>query len=77
MATLRELDAVALHDRRQRKYRVILITPDVQKAYEYSITEAELNKKVFAFREVLQNPNLDPIPQARALSHSNRTRTGP
>ena len=68
MATLRELDAVALYTIvGKEKYRVILITPDVQKAYEYSITEAELNKKVFAFREVLQNPNLDPIPQAREL----------
>jgi CHAT domain-containing protein len=68
MDTLRELNAVALYTIvGKEKYRVILITPDVQKAYEYSITDAELNKKVFAFREVLQNPNLDPVPQAREL----------
>jgi CHAT domain-containing protein/Tfp pilus assembly protein PilF len=68
MDTLRELNAVAVYTIVGKdKYRVILITPDVQKAYEYSITEAELNKKVFAFREVLQNPNLDPVPQAREL----------
>jgi CHAT domain-containing protein len=68
MDTLRELNAVAIYTIVGKdNYRVILITPDVQKAYEYPITEAELNKKVFAFREVLQNPNLDPIPQAREL----------
>ncbi|HSB28759.1 MAG TPA: CHAT domain-containing protein, partial [Pyrinomonadaceae bacterium] len=68
MDTLRELNAVAVYTIVGKdKYRVILITPDVQKAYEYPITEAELNKKVFAFREVLQNPTLDPVPQAREL----------
>jgi CHAT domain-containing protein len=68
MDTLRELNAVALYTIvGKEKYRVILITPDIQKAYEYSITEAELNKKVFAFREVLQNPRVDPVPQAREL----------
>ncbi len=59
--TLRELDAVALYTIvAQDKYHVILITPDVEKAYEYKISGKELNKKISAFREALQNPNSDP-----------------
>ena len=49
------------------KYRVILTTPDVQKGYEYSIKAADLNRKVLEFREVLQNPKLDPLPLAQEL----------
>ena len=66
--TLRELDAIALYTIvGPEKYNVILITPDVEKAYEYKISEADLNKKVFTFREVLQNPNANPLPQAKEL----------
>jgi CHAT domain-containing protein/tetratricopeptide (TPR) repeat protein len=66
--TLRELDAVALYSIvSPEQYNVILITPDVEKAYEYKIPEAELNKKVFAFREVLQDPNADPLPLAQEM----------
>jgi CHAT domain-containing protein len=68
MDTLRELDAVALYTIVcADKYRVVLITADIQKAYEYTISEAELNKKVYAFREVLQDPRIDPRPQAQEL----------
>ena len=49
------------------KYRIILITPDVQRAFEYPITGAELARKVAAFREVLQDPRRDPLPLAQEL----------
>jgi CHAT domain-containing protein len=70
MDTLRELGhgAVALYTVvGADKYRVILITPDVQKAAEYPIKEAELNRKVAAFRAALQNPRSDPRPLAQEL----------
>ncbi len=66
--TLRELNAVALYTIvGQEKYYVILITPDVEKAYEFKISEADLNKKIFAFRELLQNSKSDPLPRAKEL----------
>lgn len=49
------------------KYRVILITPDVRKAYEYPITSADLAGKVFAFKQALQNPRQDPRPLAQEM----------
>ena len=49
------------------KYRVILTTADFQKGYEYPIKAEELNRKVLAFRDVLQNPKLDPLPLAQEL----------
>jgi CHAT domain-containing protein/tetratricopeptide (TPR) repeat protein len=49
------------------KYRIILITPDVQRAYEYPITGADLARKVAAFRQVLQDPHRDPVPLAQEL----------
>jgi CHAT domain-containing protein/tetratricopeptide (TPR) repeat protein len=49
------------------KYRVILVTPDVRKSYEYSIKSADLNRKVLALREVLQTPSRDPRPLAREM----------
>ncbi|MDQ1613113.1 MAG: hypothetical protein QOG00_3044 [Pyrinomonadaceae bacterium] len=49
------------------KYRVILITPDVQQTAEYTIKAADLERKVLAFREVLQNPRQDPRPLAAEL----------
>ncbi|HEV3467827.1 MAG TPA: CHAT domain-containing protein, partial [Pyrinomonadaceae bacterium] len=70
MEDLRELGAgaVALYTLvGEEKYRVILITPDVQVAREYEIKAAELNKKVAAFREALQRPSSDPRPLAREL----------
>ncbi len=49
------------------KYRVMLVTPDTEQAYENPITAAELARKVLAFREALQNPRVDPAPLAREL----------
>ena len=49
------------------KYYVMLITPDTAQAYEHPITAVELQRKVLAFREVLQDPRSDPVPRAREL----------
>jgi CHAT domain-containing protein len=49
------------------KYRAILVTPDVQKAYEYPIKGGDLNRLILDFRQVLQNPMLDPRPLGREL----------
>jgi len=63
MADLRELPpgTVALYTLvGEDKLRTILRTPDVQKAYEYPIAAAELNRKVLEFRKVVKNPRVDP-----------------
>ncbi|MEO7717035.1 MAG: CHAT domain-containing protein [Capsulimonas sp.] len=49
------------------KYRVIVITSQTQKAEEYAISSAALNKKIMALREALQDPSLDPRPLALEL----------
>ncbi len=49
------------------KYSVILVTPDTQLAREYPIKAAELNQKVFDFRQTLQRPDIDPRPLAQEL----------
>lgn len=49
------------------KYRVILVTPDIQKAQEYPIKDTELARKVAAFREVLQDSRRDAKPLAQEL----------
>src|SRR5205085_5224270 len=49
------------------KYRVMLVTPDTEQAYENPIKGADLARKVLAFREALQNPRSDPAPLAREL----------
>ena len=70
MEDLRELGkgVVALYTLvGEDKYRVILTTADFQKGYEYPIKSADLNRKVLEFRDVLQNPKLDPLPLARDL----------
>jgi len=70
MEDLRELGkgTVALYTLvGEDKYRVILTTADFQKGYEYPIKAEELNRKVLAFRDVLQNPKLDPLPLAQEL----------
>jgi CHAT domain-containing protein/tetratricopeptide (TPR) repeat protein len=67
---LRELGAgaVALYTvSGEDKYRVILITPNVKLAGEYPIRAADLNSKVLAFREALENPKRDPAPLAKEL----------
>ena len=70
MEDLRDLGhgAVALYTVvGEKTYRIILITPDTQIAAEYPISAAELNRKVLSFRQVLQNPDLDPLPLAQEL----------
>lgn len=47
--------------------RVILVTPQLSRAYETAIAAADLNRKVHAFRDVLQDPTRDPRPLAREL----------
>jgi len=49
------------------KYRAILVTPDIQKAYEYPIKAADLNRKLLEFRQVLQDPKLDARPLGQEL----------
>ncbi len=49
------------------QFRVILTTANVQKGFEYPIKAADLNRKILAFRDVLQNPKLDPLPLAQEL----------
>ncbi|HLL75923.1 MAG TPA: CHAT domain-containing protein [Pyrinomonadaceae bacterium] len=70
MDDLRELGpgAVALYTLvGAEKYRVILITPNVQKAAEYPIKAEELERKVFALREALRDPRSDARPQLEAM----------
>ncbi len=49
------------------RYRVILTTPTVQIDGKYEITAAVLNEKIFAFRDALQNPDVDPRPLGQEL----------
>jgi len=68
--TLRELanGAVLLYTLvGEDKYRVMLVTPDTEQAYENPISATDLARKVLAFREALQNPQIDPAPLAREL----------
>ncbi len=51
----------------QRRYSVIVITPDVIKAAEFPVSAADLGRKVLAFLEVLKDPRRDPLPLAREL----------
>lgn len=49
------------------KYRVIVITPDVQVAREYPISAAALSRKVLSFLNVVRDPKQDPVPRAKEL----------
>ncbi|QTA82304.1 CHAT domain-containing and and tetratricopeptide repeat-containing protein [Desulfonema limicola] len=51
----------------EKKLRIILTTQQVQLVRDSEITESELNRLIFAFRQTLQNPHTDPVPQARVL----------
>jgi CHAT domain-containing protein len=51
----------------EERYHVILVTAHAHKTAEYPIKAVDLNKKILAFREVLQSPNADPKPLAREL----------
>ncbi len=50
-----------------QRYRVILTTPKVQIDGKTDITSADLNRKIFAFREALLDPNVDPRPLGKQL----------
>jgi CHAT domain-containing protein/tetratricopeptide (TPR) repeat protein len=68
--TLRELGdgVVALYTIvGEKRYYVVLYTPDAMISREYAITPAELHAKIFAFREALQKPSTDPRPLAQEL----------
>jgi CHAT domain-containing protein len=49
------------------KFHAILRTPNAQKAYEYPIKAADLNRKVFEFRGAVADPKADPRPLAHEL----------
>jgi len=49
------------------KFYAILRTPETQKSYEYTISAADLNGKISAFRQAILDPKLDPRPLAREL----------
>ena len=51
----------------EEKFSSILVTPKTQFSNQEPMKAAELNKKIFAFREVVKNPNLDPRPLGKEL----------
>ena len=51
----------------EERYRVILVTAQAHSSSGYPISSTELNKKVLAFREVLQDPQQNPKPLALEL----------
>lgn len=50
-----------------KKLHIILTTPDTQLVRHSVINAKELNKKIFALRDALTNPKLDPRPLAKEL----------
>lgn len=51
----------------EEKYRVIVFTRDLKAGREYPIKSADLYKKIFAFRQALEDPRSDPRPLAQEL----------
>ena len=51
------------------KYVAMLVTSGARKAYTSPIKEADLNKKIFEFRQLLQDPSSDPLPLSQELYH--------
>jgi CHAT domain-containing protein/Tfp pilus assembly protein PilF len=49
------------------RYYVILLSPQLDQARQYYVRRAQLEKKVKQFKEVLQNPRVDPRPTAQEL----------
>lgn len=49
------------------KYRVILTTPALQSDFKTVIERAELNKKIYAFYDALNDPRIDPRPLGKDL----------
>ena len=50
-----------------QKLHILVTTPTVQIHRERPIAQAELNKLVFQYRDILQGPSRDPMPAAKAL----------
>ena len=53
----------------QDKYVAMLVTSGARKVYTSTIKQADLNKKIFDFRQKLQDPTSDPLPLAQNLYH--------
>lgn len=51
----------------ENRYRVVMTTPTVQIDAKTEINAAVLNKKIFAFRQALQNTQADPRPLGKEL----------
>ena len=49
----------------EEKYRIILITPDVQLAREYPIKDSDLYAKIADYRQALLDPRFDPRPASQ------------
>ena len=49
------------------RYVAMLVTAGARKAYSTKITLKDLNQKLFAFRQALQNPAANPVPAAQEL----------
>ncbi len=49
------------------KVRIVVTAPEIQVGRIAPVAEAELNRKIEAFRDALQNPVLDPRPLAQEL----------
>ncbi len=49
------------------RLRILVTTPDTKLFRDSPITEADLNRRVTAFRTALKDPRLDPRPQAQVL----------
>ena len=61
-------DTVALYTiTSEDRYRIILTSKYVQIDGKTEISSADLNKKIFTFRNALQNPNIDPRPLGKEL----------
>lgn len=69
-STLRDLGhgTVALYTiQGEDEYTVILFTQDVPVSRKYKIKAVDLNRKIMAFRQILEDPNRDPLPLAQEL----------
>jgi CHAT domain-containing protein len=51
----------------EEKYRVIIFTKDIKAGREYPIKSADLYKKIFAFRQAVEDPRNNPRPLAQEL----------
>jgi|CXWL01.1.fsa_nt_gi CHAT domain-containing protein len=51
----------------ENRYRIVMTTPTVQIDAKTEISAANLNKKIFAFRQALQDTKVDPRPLGKEL----------